>query len=66
MTSYSNYHKKDNDRKRDAGYKKITFELDSEEATRSYDVKEKLKNKGNPKTNKTLYMEAIYKNEQEL
>jgi hypothetical protein len=66
MTSYSNYHKRDYERKKLAGFKKVSFQLNTGEAILASEVKQSLKELGTPATNKQLYMEAVnnYKNEQ--
>jgi hypothetical protein len=62
MTSYNKYHKKHNEKKKSAGYKKITFEVNSEENILSNQIKQELKDKGINKTNKDLYMDGLMLN----
>lgn len=66
MTSYNEYHKKHNEKKKDAGFRKITFELNPEEHELSTQVKKQYKDKGVNKTNKDLYLEGLMLNKENL
>lgn len=66
MTSYNEYHKKHNEKKKEAGYKKVTFELNSEEYSLSDKIKQDFKDKGYSKTNKDLYLDGLMLNKDKL
>lgn len=66
MTSYNEYHKKHNEKKKEAGYKKVTFELNSEEQKLSNKIKQDFKDKGHNKTNKDLFIDGLMFNKDKI